>query len=64
MVDGDAVDCDKCALGPSPKRACVIEDVFECGWVGVVVAGGWDLRKAIWSLDVEAEVVELSELRY
>ena len=64
MVDGNAVDCDKCALGLLPKRASVVEDVFNCGWVGVVVAGGWDLRKAIWSLDVEAEVVELSELRY
>ena len=64
MVDGDAVDCDECVLGPSPKEACEIENVFDCGWVGVVVAGGWDLQKSIWSLDVEVEGVMLFELRY
>ena len=64
MVDGDAVDGDKCVFGSLPKRAREVEDVFDSGWVGVVVAGGWDLRKAIWSLDVEAEGVMLFRLRY
>ena len=64
VVDGDAVDCDECVFGSSPKGAGEIENVFDCGWVGVVVTGGWDLGKAIWSLDVEAEGVVLFELRY
>ena len=55
MVDGDAVDCDECVLGSLPKRAREMKDVFDCGWVGVAVASGWDLRKAIWSLNVKAE---------
>ena len=40
MVDGDAADCDECALGPLPKRACEIENVFDSGWVGVVMVDG------------------------
>ena len=56
MVDGDAVDCDECVPGSLPKRAC---EFFDCGWVGVAVAGGWDLRKAVGGLKVKAESVVL-----
>ncbi len=64
VVDGDAVDCDECVLRSSPKGACEIENVFDCGWIGVMVTGGWDLRQAIRSLDVEVEGVMLVALRY
>ena len=64
VVDGDAVDSDECILRPSSKGACEIDNVFDCGWVGIIVTGGRDLRQAIWSLDVEVEGVMLVALRY
>ena len=44
VVDGDAVDSNECVPRPSPKGACEIEDVLDCGWIGEIVTGGWDLR--------------------
>ena len=64
VADGDAVDSDECILGPPAKGACKINNVFDCGWVGIIVTGGRDLRQAIWSLDVEVEGVMLVALRY
>ena len=55
MVDGDAIDRNKCTFGSSPKRACEIKNVFDSGWVGVVLAYGRGLWEAVGSLNVDME---------
>ena len=55
MVDGDAVDGDKCVFGSLPKRAREVEDVFDSGWVGVVMVDRRDLWKAVGGLNVDVE---------
>ena len=46
-------------FGSLSEGAGEIKDVFDSGWVGEAVAGGWDLWKAIWSLNVKEEGVVL-----
>ena len=55
MVDGDAIDGDQCVFGSLPKRACEIKNVFDSGWVGVVMADGRGMWEAVGSLNVDME---------
>ena len=38
-----------------PKRAREVEDVFDSGWVGVVMVDRRDLWKAVGGLNVDVE---------
>ena len=62
MVDGNSVHGDERVFRPLSKRSSEIENIFDCGWVGVDVANGWDLREALWGLNVKVEGVELCGL--
>ena len=55
VVDGDAIDGNKCILGPLTKGSGEVEDVFDGGWVRVLVVDGRDLREAVRSKDVDVE---------
>ena len=55
MVDGDAVDSDKCVFGSLPKRTREVEDVLDGGWTGVVMVDREDLWKAVRGLYVDVE---------
>ena len=49
-------------FGSLSEGAGEIEDVFDSGWLGVVVVNGWSLREPIWCLDVKMEAVALRML--
>ena len=49
-------------FGSLSEGAGEIEDVFDSGWLGVVVVNGWSLREPIWCLDVKMEAVALRVL--
>ena len=55
MIDGDAVDGDKCVFGSLPKRSRKVEDVFDSGWVGVVMVDRRDVWKAVGGLNVDVD---------
>ena len=40
-----------------------IEDVFDSGWLRVVVVNWWSLKEAIWCLDVKVVIAVLCGLR-
>ena len=51
----ETVDGNKCVLGPLTKGSGEVEDVFDGGWVRVLVVDGGDLREAVRSKDVDVE---------
>ena len=55
VVDGDTIDGNKCVLGPLTKGSGEVEDVFDGGWVRVLVVDGRDPREAVRSKDVDVE---------
>ena len=55
MVDGDAVDSDKCVFGSLPKRTREVEDVLDGGWNGVIMVDRGDLWKTVRGLYVDVE---------
>ena len=55
VVDGDTIDGNKCVLGPLTKGSGEVEDVFDGGWVGVVMVDRGDLWKAVGGLNVDVE---------
>ena len=55
VVDGDTIDGNKCILGTLTKGSGEVEDVFDGGWVRVLVVDGRDLREAVRSKDVDVE---------
>ena len=55
VVDGDTIDGNKCVLGPLTIGSGEVKDVFDGGWVGVLVVDGRDLREAVRCKDVDVE---------
>ena len=40
VVDWYAIDCDKHAPGSLPKGAYEVNNILDCGWVGINVTSG------------------------
>ena len=55
VVDGDTIDGNKCVFGPMTIGSGEVKDVFDGGWVRVLVVDGRDLREAVGSKDVDVE---------
>ena len=53
MVDGDAIDGDKCVLGPLTKGSGEVKDVFDGGWLRVDAVCGWNKWETVGCEDVD-----------